>query len=361
MRYVRSVVTLLVLLGCSSRAVLALEAPLPPTEEVTFLEPLEKECAWYRYHLRSKEKTLLSRFPGGCEGGAIAWSQDRSQALVSFSDLGNSAASYFSKDSEPGTLPPETNTEIQTRLYLVALSGGRQSKLSLPKVPESAHLEDLGFDRENRPTLLFLQDIPETEIHQGVLHFEGKDYPAKVNDGLMAMAFSLVWKEKDKAWVKSEVDATDTGADYSRGVSNLKVHSELGPRTSTLLSLQPAGDEVKDPALLAQLKKYGDGQWIRLQGTDILVWEVSIEFVWSTGRIFFVQDGKVQPLPELKTTAGDLIAPMVEPPYLLLTSGNGRALKVYDLRSHSLIFSAPKSQASSFWPHSLPRNPRSRS
>jgi hypothetical protein len=143
-----------------------------------------------------------------------------------------------------------------------------------------------------------------------------------------------------------------------------------------MLSGQPEGDGVSDASLVEKLKPFlkapheagddasgddassgdgdegADGEWRKLKcdGGPVLVWEESVEGLYATGLVLFM-DGATPVKPEkLSVGRDDAAAPMIRSGYLLLAGQDGEDPHLYDVKARKLLWSSDSATATTFWP-----------
>jgi hypothetical protein len=117
---------------------------------------------------------------------------------------------------------------------------------------------------------------------------------------------------------------------------------------------------VKEPVLLEILKAYApalatrEGQWLRLESSPVLVWQVSFEFVYSTGALLF-DDGKT--LTELRASRKGFHrrrshgATGARQLSFVHAGGVGCAPRLYDIQEKKLLYRSDSAVAVMFWPY----------
>lgn len=330
-------------------------APVSGPTSLSLLRPKGSRCEWQRLSLPKREIRVIASFEGNCAGAQLAISPDQSKALILVDPQWRNGG-Y----SAPGMTQPYAKEipagEGPMRLYEVAVETGAVTVLDLPT---NGSPRDIGYNRQNTAVILTLEDVEDPTEARTALVFEGQRLPIPDDgEGIPALAhgFELV----GNAWRRVETRATRVGADYSLGAAALRLNANRSSSSAEILSPHPDGDAIADPAVLIKLKAQaphltpdngGDGQWLKLKGVDALVWEVAIEFVYSTGAVRFLAGDALLEPPGLGFTDGDLIAPVVRDRLLLITqAATGAYPRLYDTKTRTLLYSSDDAVATTFWP-----------
>lgn len=319
---------------------------------LSLLAPNGAQCEWIRLDLPAHQTRRIASFDGGCTGAGMAFPPDKTRALVWF-DPELRSGSYSESDMTPPFVKTEPSKDATLRVYEVAVATGHVAALAQPP---RGRISSFGYNTRNEAILLTEEEIPYSEESKPWLNFEGKQLPVPTGEGgpELVHAFRLTGKQ----WQRIETKASLVGADYSPRTSVLDAARDLSPNSTDILSPHSEGQIVKEPALLEKLNAYApslasrEGQWLRLESSSVLVWQVSFEFVYSTGALLF-DDGKtLTALPEIDFTDGDLTAPLVHGNYLLITQAAlGAHPRLYDIKEKKLVYSSDSAVAVIFWPY----------
>lgn len=346
---VRSNVALaLVTLMSLARALPAAATTAAP--RLSALVPTGHDTLWVRVDpvSPSHPRDILAHLPGSPQGGRVSWNADRTRALV-----------WFDPDNLE-QLRDQTEAPIgdgRGRLYLVA-PGGQVTQLPLPTVGK---LREVGFDRAGVPTALTLAQVTLREDHKGrsYVDFEGKRYTRDSGaEGQPVLAHAFQW-QADHRWRRVDTALSSDGWDYAMGVQALNVFRDLRFRAASALEAHPPHDELKDPRTLAALARLApdlrphDGDtWWRLRGlaAPVYCWSIAGEFTYATGRVAF---GGSKPTwaPALPWGPRDPVAMAIRGPLLLLsTASTGGHARLYDTRTHKLLYKDDHARDVVFWP-----------
>jgi hypothetical protein len=297
-------------------------------------------CTWHRLDpLNPKARQVVATFPCPPAGAKAAWSANRKRALVWFDPTNRG---YVGEREEP------VPAGLKERLFLVDLVAHTPYALPLPPL---GALRDVGFDAGGAVLALTEQEFALGD-NQTSITFEGKPYaanPAYEGMPVLVHAYRL---EPNQTWKRVETAMSATGADYAPGVNVLTAAKSLGARSSQWLDSRREHAEVKDARVMARLAKLqaakGDA-WVRIPGA--YVWTVTGEFLHTTGRIAF-DDGKQATLaPGLPWGPKDPVALTGVGNYLLGTcAGSGSHPRLWDLRSHRLVFHQDQAWDTVVWP-----------
>ena len=319
---------------------------------LSLLVPNQAQCEWIRLDLPARQTRRIVSFDGDCTGAGMAFSPDKSRALVWF-DPELRGGSYSESGMSPPFVKDESPKDSTLRIFEVEVPSGTTMALAPPPRGKRANF---GYTTKNEAILLAEEEVPYSEDSKSGLIFEGRRLTVPDGEGIpeLVHAFRLAGKQ----WQRIETQASLVGADYSPRTSILNAARDLLPNTTDILSPHPSGKAVEEPALLARLKDQApllasrDGQWSRLGSSSVLVWQVSFEFLYSTGALL-LDDGKtLTALPGMDFTDGDLTAPRVRGNYLLVTQAvTGRHPRLYDLREKKRLYSSDSAVAVIFWPH----------
>jgi hypothetical protein len=318
---------------------------------LSLLEDNAAKCDWKKLDPIAKQTKVIASFEGECRGAEIAFSADKNKALAWFNpEMGS--GSYFEDKMTPAFIKEEPESTNKTqRLFEVDINSGKVTNLALPP---RGKLSDIGYNAKNEALAFVEEESKFTDGKNPTIDFDGKKIPVESEEGspILVHAFTL----KTDKWEISETKGSTTGADMAMGLHALDSFKDLSPRTTELLSPHPSGGKAAEGALAERLKTYApklatrEGEWLQLE-PSVLVWMVSIEFVFATGKVVFDDGSKFIEPPNLGFTDGDLIAPMVQGNYLLVAqSDTGRYPRVYDIKERTLLFSSDTARAVVFWP-----------
>lgn len=334
-------------------APVALERPAPTSPStLSILEPVDGKCVWRQEDPVAGKRVVLTSFPGSCVGARLAWTADASQAVVWFDPHLVQSAGYFSQTSTPPGYPDETVDEAaKPRWFLVAPRTGKTEAFTVAEV-KNAELMELGLTAKGEVLALFTESIAEgaKRVTVGSETFD----VTTIEEGIPVLVHA--YRREGAEWKRVETKLSSDGWDYALGVAALDAFRTLGPRSTQLLESHAQGDSAEGEVLTA-LKKHApkkaksedDGHWIFLGagGTRVYVWEVSGEFVHTTGLVV----ANDQPLAELGFTDGDLVALRSSGAHLLISNSNvGTHPRLYELPSGKLVYRSDTARAVTFWP-----------
>lgn len=362
----RIAVVLLVVTGCRKAATpetpdagappaAVTEFPVPTARStLSVFEPAGTNCEWRQLDPIAGTKVVLATFPGTCVGAKVNFSPDASKAIVWFEPGLVQSAGYSSTLSSKPGYPDETPDEkATTRAFVVSTRKQKLEPLTLPSV-NGQTLQDLGVDATGAVVALLEEALPENakgEITSGTEKFD----LSTITEGLPVLVHA--YKREGAEWKKFETKLSTTGWDYGLGVKELEASRKLGPSTEDLLSAHIQGDSAEGDIVPALMKlapkgaKEDDGSWIFFGagGARLYVWEISGEFVYTTGLIAAGSPPAV--LPKLGFTDGDLVAIRLSGPYVLISdSASGTHPRMYELPAAKLVFSSDTARAATYWP-----------
>jgi hypothetical protein len=334
-------------------------APGAATSDATLslVEPAEGRCQWVRLDPVAKRREVLAAIEGPCEGALVAFQKGGPKALFRFDPYAVYSSSYGAPGLPKTGFPEEKPIEgMKPRLYEV---DGATGKVQALPEPAPGQLEDFGYNPKGEAIALTGETSDPKIVKEGgkeFLEFEGKKYP--VNEGgeglpQIVHAFRL----NGTSWELIETKASNSGADYSIGVRALDASSDLAERTPDLLTPHTGGDEIKQPALLAKLTAILPAEdrdvWVSLTdaAAPVYVYQVSGEFIYSTGVVRF-QDGESLVAPaELGYTQADFIAALSRGDYLLIAASRiGAHPRLYNVKTRELVYKSDTARAAAFWP-----------
>ncbi len=362
----RIAVVLLVVTGCRKAATpetpdagappaAVTEFPVPTARStLSVFEPAGTNCEWRQLDPIAGTKVVLATFPGTCVGAKVNFSPDASKAIVWFEPGLVQSAGYSSTLSSKPGYPDETPDEkATTRAFVVSTRKQKLEPLTLPSV-NGQTLQDLGVDATGAVVALLEEALPENakgEITSGTEKFD----LSTITEGLPVLVHA--YKREGAEWKKFETKLSTTGWDYGLGVKELEASRKLGPSTEDLLSAHIQGDSAEGDIVPELMKlapkgaKEDDGSWIFFGagGARLYVWEISGEFVYTTGLIAAGSPPAV--LPKLGFTDGDLVAIRLSGPYVLISdSASGTHPRMYELPAAKLVFSSDTARAATYWP-----------
>jgi hypothetical protein len=266
---------------------------------------------------------------------------------------------YYSAGSTPPTFAPQSMPEKGlSQLWRVGIESGDKQILPLPA---RGTLQEVAYDRQGRPTALTEDQASSPQRGKlGFLIYHGRRIPIDPDlpgSPVLVHAFRLV---KGRGWLSIETKASSTGDDLSPGVRQLAVWRNLSTRSTEILSPHTNADPVESTALLHRLLSLypnlvpGDkGRWADMRTAEgsVVVWEVFSEFSYTTGRILFLEDDRLIPPPQIDYKEGDIVAVMLEDPFLLVAgSFVGSHPRLYDVSTHQLVYASDLALAVTYWP-----------
>jgi hypothetical protein len=329
-------------------------APVSPPSDLilSLVEPNGTKCEWKKVDPIAKQIKVIASFEGECRGAVLAFSPDKTRALVWF-DPEASSPSY----GEETMIPPFVKEEryvanLTSRIFEVDINTGKVTTLPLPI---RGKVGDVRYNTKNEAFAFSEEEAKATEGKNPTIEFEGKQLPVEGSEGypFLVHAFKLnVGK-----WEAVETKGSTTGADYAMGLNALDTYDRLPQNTSAILTPQPPDDNTAEGAMLERLKAYDpviaslDGAWRQRDGSSVWYWMINSEFVYATGKIVF-DDGATFIRPQgLSFTEVDIVSLLSQGDYLLVArASTGRSPRVYDLKSQKLLFSADTARAAVFWP-----------
>ena len=329
-------------------------APVVPASDLilSLIEPNAAKCEWKKIDPIANQTKVIAAFDGECRGAVLAFSPDKTRALVWF-DPKDSSASYGEEKATPPFIKEEEDAANATpRIFEVEISTGKVTTLPLPV---RGTVSDVGYNIKNEAFAFSEEEAKATEGENPTIEFEGKKLPV---DGLEGMPFLVhAFKLNAGKWEAAETKGSTTGSDYARGLDALDVYKDLPKNTSAILTPHPSGGKSAEGAMLERLKVYApvlasrDGEWRQMESSSVWYWMVNIEFVFATGKIVFDDGSKFIEPQGLSFTDGDIVAPILQGNYLLVAqSSTGRAPRVYDIKNQKLLFSSDTARAAVFWP-----------
>ena len=383
-RYVLLLATLATTAGCKKEQPPAAPATPPPAPTapapvredpltavprtdatLSFLEPREGKCQWMRADPVAQKRATVAALEGDCKGARLFWSPDLGKVLVWFDPERVGSGGYISSTSSPRGFPEEQPTPgAASRLYEVTVATGKVRPVAVPTVDGT--IRTFGY-KGTALLALSQRSLTDEQRDADSITVDGQVVPFdKELEGIPALAFAYQFGE-DGQWKRVEVKATAEGADYSPGVQVLEATRDMGPTSDTLLntSLSDEGAEPTPeqaaqllplrPAPLLKQKEAveGDGTWSRVTtpGGSFYVWQVSGEFVHSTGHLVLEVGGQPQPVKDLGFTDGDFVAVRTQGPFVLVSADEvGTHPRLYDLRSGKRVFHSDAARVATFWP-----------
>ena len=346
---------------------------VPGTDStLSLLEPQEGRCQWLRADPVAQKRATVASLEGDCKGAHLFWTADLGKVLVWFEPEHVSSGGYSADNVSPQGFPVEEPTPgAVSRLYEVTVASGQVRPVPVPTVAGS--LVTFGY-KGTELLALSQQSLTDKQREKDSITVDGRKIPFdKELEGIPALAHAYRFGAEG-TWQRIEVKATAEGADYSPGVRNLEVASSLGPTSDA--TLETGLDEentVQDEALLQKLlplrpapllklpaeEEVLSGSWnhVTTPGGSFYVWQVSGEFVHSTGHLVLKVGGQLQPVKDLGFTEGDFISLTGSGPFILVAAdGVGTHPRMYDLRTGKRVFHSDTARVATFWPRPAPKS-----
>jgi hypothetical protein len=341
-------------------------AEVPQTDStLSLLEPQDGKCQWLRADPATQKRATLASFEGDCKGGRIAWSTDQRKALVWFDPQFVQTVGYSSENASPPAYPEEKPTEGATpRLYEVTVASGEVRPLTFPKV--EGELKSIAYKGADI-VAISLKSLPDQTEKTLTVDGQSVTFPPDP-EGLPALAYA--WRlDKDGQFKRSELKGTTEGSGMAQGVGVLDAASNQGPNSTDMLAshLAKEGPEPTDEQLANLLSRVPADlvQAVQAEGLpseaswghgvtpagSFFVWQVTGDTAHTTGHIVFQKGEEFELAKDLGFTDGDVVAVNSKGPFVLVSSERvGTHPRLYDLRTHKLVFRSDTARAATFWP-----------
>ena len=341
----------------ASRAEPLTAAPLPNSSpRLSVLRQVTPgQCDWlFLSGPALKASVKIATLADDCRGGRASYSQSKKSGAIWMTPSTTDYDFAFQGYPKPAFVDPTAKARPGYVLWAVATPPTASIVKSVPQDAEDAGVRSDGHVIALTTEPLAAGLVPMKKKRADgttvdVYTIQGKDYEFDGTEGLRALAhaFELM---PNRQWHLIESQATTTGSDYARGASALDAFATIHAKEERRM-IERLLDAKTDGEILHAIKHFapaaddGNGRVVRtfpdVPGSELLVWQVSTEFVNDTGLVLLRRAGdkEFKPLAGLGYTVGDIVTITRRGPFLLIVTNNLKAHpRLYDLRRGKLLF-----------------------
>lgn len=232
------------------------------------------------------------------------------------------------------------------------------------RLPVRKDAKSFGFAGDGS-VLAFGYDMSEPlkEGWNHVFHFEGREIPSEIQDGLPALA--IAWKLEGDQWKAVEAKPTSTGWDYAQEETGLDAYRlAAGVRSADIVGQfngevpwTPADENTgKKLTSLAHIPPdFADGEWqvVKQDGKYLAWYAFNAEFLVSSAPAYWDRGNGWEALPDLPYKVGDGVDYAWKGRLVMVTQ-YGQTPMFWDTATGALVASSPRASTATFWPPTDP-------